>query len=213
LNRLADGTLLGESDYEDLGSEIWEWQRIKDFQLRGAFAEEVVSAERLREILLYHLDRIEDSVRAQVNQAIQIVTIDIPPPIVSAFGQWLLDRPQAQNRMRALYERKLAETGKTRAEQVAPEMVTQAALNYLNKVFFLNLCEDRHLPGFYRIMREFLPGAGRQRLLRPRPSFWVSCGGGFAIRRERGASRTSEPMRRSGPSSARSSSTRSFPPA
>ena len=36
-------------------------------------------------------------------------------------------------------------------------MVTQAALNYLNKVFFLNLCEDRNLPGFYRIMREFLP--------------------------------------------------------
>lgn len=36
-------------------------------------------------------------------------------------------------------------------------MVTQAALNYLNKVFFLNLCEERNLEGFYRIMREFLP--------------------------------------------------------
>ncbi|HEX5583658.1 N-6 DNA methylase [Gaiella sp.] len=157
LNRIADGTLRGEADYEDLGSEIWEWQRVKAYQLRGAFAEEVVTAERLREILLYHLDRIEDSIRAQVHQAIQIVTSDSPPPIVSAFGKWLLDRPQAQSRMRALYERKVAETGKTRADQVAPEMVTQAALNYLNKVFFLNLCEDRHLPGFYRIMREFLP--------------------------------------------------------
>lgn len=69
----------------------------------------------------------------------------------------MLDRPQARERMRQLYARKVAETGKTKSEQVAAEMVTQAALNYLNKVFFLNLCEDRHLPGFYRIMREFLP--------------------------------------------------------
>ncbi len=157
LNRLSDGTLLGEVGYEELGSEIWDWERVKSFQLRGAFAEEVVTAERLREILLHHLDRIEDSVRAQVNQAIQIVTSDTPPPLLGNFGRWLLARPQARARMLALYERKVAETGKTRAEQVAPEMVTQAALNYLNKVFFLNLCEDRHLRGFYRIMREFLP--------------------------------------------------------
>jgi len=157
LNRVTDGTLLGEAEYEELGSDLWDWERVKAFQLRGAFAEEVVDAARLREILLYHLDRIEDSIRAQVNQAIQIVTSDTPPAILGTFGRWLLARPQAQERMRALYERKQAEIGKTRAEQVAPEMVTQAALNYLNKVFFLNLCEDRHLPGFYRIMREFLP--------------------------------------------------------
>ena len=157
LNSLTDTHVLGEAGYEELGSEIWDWERVKAFQLRGAFAEEVVTAERLREILLHHLDRIEDSVRAQVNQAIQIVTSDTPPPILSGFGRWLLARPQARARMLALYERKVAETGKTRADQVAPEMVTQAALNYLNKVFFLNLCEDRHLPGFYRIMREFLP--------------------------------------------------------
>ena len=162
LNRVADGTSIGEAAYEELGSEIWDWQRVKAFQLRGAFAEEVVTAERLREIFLYHLDRIEDSVRAQVNQAIQIVTSETALPIVSRFGRWLLDRPQARDRMRALYDRKLAETGKSRAEQVAPEMVTQAALNYLNKVFFLNLREDRHLPGFYRIMREFLPESRTQ---------------------------------------------------
>jgi hypothetical protein len=157
LRTVSDGTLIGQVEYEDLGTEIWDWDRIKSFQLRGAFAEEEVTRDRLREILLYHLDRIEDSIRAQVNQAIQIVSSEQPPALVSDFGRWLLDRPQAEARMRALYERKLAETGKTKAEQVAPEMVTQAALNYLNKVFFLNLCEDRHLSGFYRIMREFLP--------------------------------------------------------
>ena len=59
--------------------------------------------------------------------------------------------------MRRLYQRKVAEVGSERETQVAGEMVTQAALNYLNKVFFLNLCEEKHLPGFYRIMREFLP--------------------------------------------------------
>lgn len=157
LNRIIDGTLPRESHYEELGSEIWDWNRVKEFQLRGAFAEEVVDAQRLREILLYHLDRIEDSIRAKVNQAIQIVTTDTLPAILGPFALWLLDRPQAMARMRALYERKVAETGKTKVELVADEMVTQAALNYLNKVFFLNLCEDRHLPGFYRIMREFLP--------------------------------------------------------
>ena len=157
LRTVADGTLLGEVEYEDLGTEIWEWERVKAFQLRGAFAEEEVTRDRLREILLYHLDRIEDSIRTQVNQAIQIVSSDQPPALLSPFGRWLVDRPQAKAKMRALYERKVAETGKTRADQVAAEMVTQAALNYLNKVFFLNLCEDRHLPGFYRIMREFLP--------------------------------------------------------
>jgi methylase of polypeptide subunit release factors len=154
---VADGTLIGEVEYELLGTEVWSWERIKEVQLRGAFAEEVVTRDRLREILLYHLDRIEDSIRTQVNQAIQIVSSDDAPALLSPFGRWLFDRPQAKAKMRALYERKVAETGKTRADQVAAEMVTQAALNYLNKVFFLNLCEDRHLPGFYRIMREFLP--------------------------------------------------------
>ncbi len=153
---VADPSLLGELEYDEL-EEIWAWKRIREFQLRGAFAEEVVTRDRLREILLYHLDRIEDSIRAQVVQAIQLVSTDQPPAVLGPFGKWLLDRPQARERMRQLYARKVAETGKTKADQVAAEMVTQAALNYLNKVFFLNLCEDRHLPGFYRIMREFLP--------------------------------------------------------
>lgn len=157
LRTVTDGTLLGEAEYEHLGTEVWEWDRVKQFQLRGSFAEEVVTRDRLREILLYHLDRIEDSIRVQVSQAIQVVTADEPPALLGDFGRWLLERPQATERMRLLYQRKVAETGKTRAEDVAAEMVTQAALNYLNKVFFLNLCEDRHLPGFYRIMREFLP--------------------------------------------------------
>lgn len=153
---VADPSLLGNLEYDEL-TEIWEWKRVREFQLRGSFAQEVVTRDRLREILLYHLDRIEDSIRAQVVQAIQLVTSDEPPAVLGPFGKWLLERPQARERMRQLHARKVAETGKTKAEQVAAEMVTQAALNYLNKVFFLNLCEDRLLPGFYRIMREFLP--------------------------------------------------------
>ncbi|MHB1244432.1 MAG: HsdM family class I SAM-dependent methyltransferase, partial [Gaiellaceae bacterium] len=153
---VADPSLLGELEYDEL-EEIWSWKRVREYQLRGAFAEEIVTRDRLREILLYHLDRIEDSIRAQVAQAIQLVASDEAPSVLGPFGKWLLERPQAQERMRQLYARKVAETGKTKSDQVAAEMVTQAALNYLNKVFFLNLCEDRHLPGFYRIMREFLP--------------------------------------------------------
>jgi hypothetical protein len=141
----------------DEQEEIWTWSRVRDSQAKGAFAPEIVDATRLREILLFHLDRIEDSLRTQVAQAVQVAKTDQPPPLLGDFGKWLLDRPEALARMRLLYQRKVAELGTDKDEQVAGEMVTQAALNYLNKVFFLELCEDRHLPGFYRIMREFLP--------------------------------------------------------
>ncbi len=156
LKTMADGTLLDGDAYEEL-EEIWAWERIKEFQLKGEFALEEVTRERLREILLYHLDRIEDSLRGQVAQAIRVVKADQPPALIGDFGRWLLARPEATRRMKELYERKIAEVGRDNETQVAGEIVTQAALNYLNKVFFLNLCEDRHLTGFYRIMREFLP--------------------------------------------------------
>lgn len=150
---VADPTLFGEAEYEEL-DEIWSWDRIKEFQLRGEFALEEVTRDRLLQILLYHLDRIEDDMRPEVVHGVQVVS-DSPPAIVTPFGRWLQENPAARERLRHLYQRKVAEVG--RPAQVVEEMVTQAALNYLNKVFFLNLCEDRHLPGFYRIMREFLP--------------------------------------------------------
>jgi hypothetical protein len=92
--------------------------------------------------------------RPKVVHGVQVVS-EKGPAILTSFGEWLLERQAARERLRQLYERNIAETG--RPSQVVEEMVTQAALNYLNKVFFLNLCEDRNLPGFYRIMREFLP--------------------------------------------------------
>jgi N-6 DNA Methylase len=157
LRTMADATLLGEAAYEELGSELWEWARVKEFHLRGQFAQEVVTSERLRELLVHHLDRIEDDLRVQVTQAVRLVSAKEPLAIVGSFAQWLIDRPEARRRMTQLYDRKVAEVGKDNEQRVAGELVTQAALNYLNKVFFLNLCEDRHLQGFYRIMREFLP--------------------------------------------------------
>jgi hypothetical protein len=156
LRTLAEGTLRDEAEYEEL-EEIWSWDRIKEFHVRGEFALEEVTRERLREILLYHFERLEDDLRIQVAQAVRVVKSDKPPEIVGGFARWLLERPEALRRMRLLYERKVAELGRENEQAVAGEIVTQAALNYLNKVFFLSLCEDRHLPGFYRIMREFLP--------------------------------------------------------
>lgn len=153
---VADPSLLGELEYEEL-EEIWPWDRVKEFQLRGEFAQEMVDSERLRDILLFHLNQIEDSLRVQVTQAIQVARSPEAPALVGDFGRWLLDRPEALRRMRQLYERKVAEIGSDREVEVAGELVTQAAINYLNKVFFLSLVEDRSLPGFYRIMREFLP--------------------------------------------------------
>ncbi len=154
---LAEGSPGDEVEYEEL-PEIWDWERVKQFHVRGAFAEEVVTRERLLEILLHHLDRIEDDLRADVQHAVEIASRDEPLQLLTEFGRWLVERPEALRRMRELYQRKVAETGGNQA-QVGEEMVTQAALNYLNKVFFLNLCEDRNLPGFYRILREFLPVA------------------------------------------------------
>ena len=156
LKSLAEPSLLGEHPYEEL-TDIWSWERIRDFQLRGEFAQEIVDADRLREILLHHLNQIEESLRVQVAQAIGVARTESAPPLVGEFGKWLLERPEALSHMRRLYDRKVAEIGSERESQLTEELVTQAALNYLNKVFFLSLCEDRHLPGFYRIMREFLP--------------------------------------------------------
>lgn len=160
LKNVGDATLFDEAVYEEV-PEPWTWEQVKSFHLRGRFAEEVVDRERLREILLHHLDRIEDDLRSQVIQAIRVAKTpdDETPPMLGEFGRWLIDRPEARRRMGQLYDRKVAEVGRDNEQQVAGELVTQAALNYLNKVFFLNLCEDRHLTGFYRIMREFLPRA------------------------------------------------------
>jgi len=147
----------GPVEYEEL-SELWTWERVKDAHARGRFAEEVVTGPRLLEILLHHLDRIEDDLRRDVGHAVQIVTAPDPASLMlTPFGRWLVARPEALRLMRRLYERKVAELGRENERQLIEEMVTQAALNYLNKVFFLNLCEDRNLEGFYRIMREFLP--------------------------------------------------------
>ena len=157
LKAVAEASLLDEEPYEAL-PEIWSWERVKGFQLRGEFAQEVVTPGRLREILLHHLGRIEDDIRGAAIHMAEIVSRDEPPAALTSFGQWLVDRPEALARARQLYQRKVAETGKT-GSAVIEEIVTQAALSHLNKVFFLNLCEDRHLPGFYRIMREFLPSA------------------------------------------------------
>lgn len=154
---MADGSLLDGVEYEEL-SELWDWPRIKNAHLRGSFAEEEVDRGRLLELLRHHLDRIEDDIRQQVRQAVEIAAAEEPPGLLASFGRELASNPRALDRMRHLYERKLAEIGGRGGQRrVIEEMVTQASLNYVNKVFFLSLCEDRNLPGFYRIMREFLP--------------------------------------------------------
>lgn len=91
---------------------------------RGSFAEEVVGRDRLLEILLHHLDRLEDDLRAPITHAVQLVSAKAPPALVTAFGAWLRENPAAMTRMRTLYERKLAEVPRADQRQVIEEMVT-----------------------------------------------------------------------------------------
>ncbi len=153
---MLDDALIEAVDYDAL-PDVWTWERVKQAHVKGEFAQEVVDQRRLREILLHHLDQVEDDLRAGVTHAVQLAAADELPAVLPEFGRWLRDNPVALRRVRELYERKVAEVGRDSQRQVVEEMVTQAALNYLNKVFFLNLCEDRNLPGFERILREFLP--------------------------------------------------------
>lgn len=157
LRQMADGTMLDAAAYEEL-PEIWEWSRIRDAHVKGEFAEEVVDRKRLLEILLYHLDAVETDMQAPVTHAVEIVAGAEPPEMLTEFGNWLVGHEEARRQVSLLYQRKIAELpGSATRKQITEEMVTQAALNHINKVFFLNLCEDRNLDGFYRIMREFLP--------------------------------------------------------
>jgi len=158
LRNMAEGTLLDAAEY-DAQPEIWSWDRVREAHVRGAFAEEIVDSQRLLEILLHHLDQIEDDLRAPLSSAVELVATAVPPALLSPVAAWLQEHPEARGRFSQLYQRKIAELGDADRQRVTEEMVTQAALNQLNKVFFLNLCEDRNLPGFYRIMREFLPAS------------------------------------------------------
>ncbi len=156
LRQMPEGTLLDASAYEEL-PEVWTWEQVTRFSLTGRFAEEVVDRARLLEILLHHLDELEDDLRRDVAHAVRIAANDERPAMLSPFGRWLFENPAALARVRRLYQQKVAEVGRDNERAVVEEMVTQAALNYLNKMFFLALCEDRNLAGFYRILRQFLP--------------------------------------------------------
>ena len=163
LKQVEDGAPVSASAYEPQ-PEPWSWQRIRDAHVKGEFSEEIVDRNRLLTILGYHLDRIADDIRPDVHHAVAVVSQEDPPEPLTLFGRWLVDHSEAHSEMRRLYQRKLAEIGARGTSdadkrRVAEEMTVQAALNYLNKVFFLNLCEERNLPGFFRVLRDFLPEA------------------------------------------------------
>lgn len=144
--------------YEEL-DRLWTWDQIKNHELRGSFAVEEVTADRLLEILIHHLDRLEDDLRPQIIHAADVVKHDGKGIPLTEFGEFLANQPEVLQRMRNFLDRKRAEVGKDKYDDAVliDEVVTQAAMNYLNKVFFLNLCEERRVRGFYRILREFLP--------------------------------------------------------
>ncbi|HKI90986.1 MAG TPA: hypothetical protein VJ986_01690, partial [Gaiellaceae bacterium] len=107
---VAEPNLFSEVEYEEL-DEIWAWSRIKEFQLRGEFALEEVTRDRLLEILLHHLDGIEDDMRPEIVHGVQVVS-DRPPAILTGFGTWLQANPAARERLRQLHDRKVAEVGR-----------------------------------------------------------------------------------------------------
>ena len=103
--------------------------------------------DRLLEILLHHLDRIEDDMRprcaARASRSSPVQAAADPDPR-SGGGSIDATRGSSSGCGSSTSARSPRSEDRRRSSE---EIVTQAALNYLNKVFFLNLCEDRHLPG------------------------------------------------------------------
>jgi len=120
----------------------------------GRYAAQFVSLQDLVRLFREYVTRIEQEIRPQVlrlaeaaakgSSEVQIGGRTFRRRAIDEIGALLSEKAAAVS----------AEDGAGRRKQAVEELTAAAALNYVNKVFFLKYCEDRHLDGLFRILAE-----------------------------------------------------------
>jgi len=144
-----------DSKNYELVQSLTNWEDIKSFGQHGEFVKQILLSSQLEKLLIYHSKNIEADIIKQVrNYRFQYKkTKDMK--LVDAIKLYKI-RSKIINDFNNLWEEKEAELATTDEDKIINEITVSASLNYLNKVFFLAICEDRYPEGFHRIIKEFL---------------------------------------------------------
>ena len=129
------------------------WAEVRK-QTPGQYTARFVSLRELVRLFRDYVKMIEDEIRVQVLRLSEAATRGMTTLRVQGreFGWAEIEA------VGGLLDAKMAaattEDTKARTKQAVNELTAAAALNYVNKVFFLKYCEDRHLEGLFRILQE-----------------------------------------------------------
>ncbi len=129
------------------------WAEVRK-QTPGKYTARFVSLRELIRLFRHYVKMIEDEIRVQVLRLSEAATKGMTALSVQGrqFGRAEIEA------VGGLLDAKMAavrtEDAKARKKEAVNELTAAAALNYVNKVFFLKYCEDRHLEGLFRILEE-----------------------------------------------------------
>ncbi len=131
---------------------VLPWAEVRDWT-PGKYAARFVSLRELVGLFRDYVRKIEEEILPQVVRLVEAGEKGLTQVTVETrtLGRRAIDE------VAALFREKVAATtddGPAGRKRAVAELTAAAALNYVNKVFFLKYCEDRHLQGLFRILAE-----------------------------------------------------------
>lgn len=138
--------------YEPL-ARVLAWDEVGR-RAPGRYSPTFVDLANLIRLFRTYADRIEEEVRPQVLRIAEAAAKGASGVVVGGrrFGR------AALSEVGALFDEKteavVGGDAKERRAKAVHELAAAGALNYVNKVFFLKYCEDRHVEGLFRILSE-----------------------------------------------------------